>query len=129
MPVLQQVQPAQPRLRARVRVTSRCRLQLQLENIGRRAEAGAHSAPFVRLFVLMHAHFLTAARSPRYYTRMLDLIKNSSADSQQLLAQVSAACEYRPPFCSASCALLCDSPQIVPVPVVMHEVKKYCRTL
>ena len=43
-------------------------------------------------------HFLTAARSPRYYTRMLDLIKNSSADSQQLLAQVSAACEYRPPF-------------------------------
>ena len=65
----------------------------------------------------------------RYYTRMLDLIKNSSADSQQLLAQVGAACEYRPPFFSASCALLCDSPQIVPVPVVMHEVKKYCRTL
>jgi hypothetical protein len=55
---------------------------------------------------------------------MLDLIKNSSADSQQLLGQViPRRCEC------VSGALNINSLQIIPVPVVMHEVKKYCRTL
>ena len=60
----------------------------------------------------------------RYYTRMLDLIKNSSADSQQLLGQV-AQCSH----CFDANFLIDAFLQIVPVPVVMHEVKKYCRTL
>ena len=55
---------------------------------------------------------------------MLDLIKNSSADSQQLLGQVMLSVGA-----FANDAQCIDSPQIVPVPVVMHEVKKYCRSL
>ena len=56
---------------------------------------------------------------------MLDLIKNSSADSQQLLSQVNLPSL----FDMKKNALFVDSRQIIPVPVVMHEVKKYCRTL
>jgi hypothetical protein len=55
---------------------------------------------------------------------MLDLIKNSSADSQQLLGQVMPR-----RYACVSSALDTDSLQVIPVPVVMHEVKKYCRTL
>jgi hypothetical protein len=65
---------------------------------------------------------------------MLDLIKNSSADSQQLLGQVMpsvGAFANDAPSVSAFAndAPCIDSLQIVPVPVVMHEVKKYCRSL
>jgi hypothetical protein len=86
---------APPALRA-FDVANVCRVQRKREDLGRCSEASSYATAIVsawRLFAnIMLCHGRADSAVCRYYTRMLDLIKNSSADSQQLLSQVKRRC-------------------------------------